>query len=320
MHYGSIGLGIQSTAMALKSINGEIEPRPEAFIFADTGWERDGTYQNLELMKERAADAGIPFFVVSNGNIREDALHPTRRSPSLPYRTLGGRIITVAEQREKLIKTIEKQMKEENLLLFNQEELKNEAKAFDKAVKEGKITDYFHKGRDGIVSRQCTYDYKIAPTLRKIKEHAPIKPTKSNQATLWIGFSIDEVQRMSPPKVQYLKHRFPLIELKMDRAACERYLIENDYPVPCRSSCIGCPFHADHEWQQLSMSERLDVEDFERRINEIGIKRKNKPSIARNRIRLHPSLELIENRPYEKNKNQMEMDIKDQTCGAGCFL
>ena len=106
MIFGSIGLGVQSTAMALMAIQGFITPRPTAFIFADTHWERDGTYENLTLLKQRAEKANIPFYVVSSGNIREDALNPHKRSASLPYYIKGGRIITVDEQYENLIKNL----------------------------------------------------------------------------------------------------------------------------------------------------------------------------------------------------------------------
>lgn len=324
MEFGSIGLGVQSTAMALKAINGEIKPCPEAFIFADTRWERDGTYENLKILKARSQAAGIPFFVVNNGDIRADALHPTKRAPSLPYRIVGGRIITVKEQFETLIKSFEKQAKQETVLSFEKwDEKKQAVKEFWRRVSTGEIQEYFHKGTDGLMLRQCTYDYKIAPTLHKVreigKEHG-IKFSTKNPATLWIGFSIDEVQRMSPPNRKYIKHRFPLIEERISRDMCEKYLIEQGYPVPCRSSCIGCPFHTNEEWRNLSDAEMANVEDFERRVNEIGIKRKNKEPLAIGRIRLHRLLELIETQPYLKNEAQGELDLKDQTCGAGCFL
>ena len=319
-NYASIGLGIQSTAMALAAIKGEIQPCPEAFIFADTKWERQGTYENLKIMQARSIEAGIPFYVVNNGNIRAEALHPTNRSPSLPYRIVGGRVITVKEQYENLIKSFDKRAKERTLPFSDFDEQKEAIKEFFRRVKNGTITDYFHKGKDGLMLRQCTYDYKIAPSLKKIKSVSNPKPSTKNPATLWIGFSIDEVQRMSPPKVKYIRHRFPLIEMRWSRQTCIQYLEDNDYPIPCRSSCVGCPYHNDDELRQLNAAERADIEDFERRVNVIGVKMKNKENLAINRIRLHRSLQPIDTQPYLKNNEQGELDLKDQSCGGGCFL
>lgn len=71
----SLGAGVQSTALLLLSATGVI-PKPDAAIFADTGWEPRGVYDHLDrLEREVAKPAGIPIYRVSNGNIRDDALN-----------------------------------------------------------------------------------------------------------------------------------------------------------------------------------------------------------------------------------------------------
>lgn len=314
---GSIGLGIQSTAMALMAIH-DILPRPDAFIFADTKWERQGTYENLHKLKPLAEKAGIPFYVVNNGNIRADALDPTRSSPSLPYYIKGGRIITVREQYENLIKSFEKKAKNPDLFhTLDFDAKKAEIKTFMKGVRDGHITDYFHKGKEGMMMRQCTYDYKIVPSVKLIRKLC--NPTSKNPATFWIGFSIDEIQRMSPSKIKSIKYQYPLIEHRISRQGCVNFLEKIGYPIPCRSSCIGCPFHDDHEWRNLNLFERLEVEDFESRVNKIGLKRKNKENLAVGRIRLHRSTKTIDTQPYLKDDAQSELDLKSETCGGSCF-
>ena len=82
--------GIQSTTLFYAAIFGEI-PRPDCAIFADTGWERKSTYQTLDRLKEIAEDENLPFHVVSNGNIRVQAIESgNSESDYGDYRDAGG--------------------------------------------------------------------------------------------------------------------------------------------------------------------------------------------------------------------------------------
>jgi 3'-phosphoadenosine 5'-phosphosulfate sulfotransferase (PAPS reductase)/FAD synthetase len=54
---------------------GEVKPA-DHIIFADTGWEPQSVYDHLDKLKVLIDNAGIPFHMVSAGNIREDALTP----------------------------------------------------------------------------------------------------------------------------------------------------------------------------------------------------------------------------------------------------
>ena len=63
--YLSLGAGVQSTALYLMAATGEIEPRPDVAIFADTTHESEATYEHLERIKEwQAAENGPPIEVV----------------------------------------------------------------------------------------------------------------------------------------------------------------------------------------------------------------------------------------------------------------
>lgn len=46
-------------------------------------------------------------------------------------------------------------------------------------------------------------------------------------------------------------NRWPLIERRMTRQDCLRWLGSHDYPTPPKSSCIGCPYHSDAMWRRL---------------------------------------------------------------------
>lgn len=79
----SLGAGVQSSTLLRMCIAGDIEPVQHA-VFADTGWEPRAVYAHLETLRVEAEAAGIGFHVVSNGNLREDALDPNHRFASMP--------------------------------------------------------------------------------------------------------------------------------------------------------------------------------------------------------------------------------------------
>lgn len=79
----SFGAGVQSSTLLRMMIAGEIEPATHA-VFSDTGWEPRAVYNHLEVMKAEAEAAGIQFHIVQNGNIRTDALDPSKRFASMP--------------------------------------------------------------------------------------------------------------------------------------------------------------------------------------------------------------------------------------------
>jgi hypothetical protein len=80
----SLGAGVQSSTVLLLAAEGRL-PKPDAAIFANTGWEPRKVYQHLErLTRDIAEPAGIPVYEVTAGNIRNDALDPDHRFASMP--------------------------------------------------------------------------------------------------------------------------------------------------------------------------------------------------------------------------------------------
>lgn len=116
----------------------------------------------------------------------------------------------------------------------------------------------FVRGPDGkaggMVNRSCTRDHKIVPIIRKVRELvgltrkvAPKQPIVEQ----WIGISTDELQRLKDSREKFIHHRWPLIELRMSRSDCLRWMADRQYPTPQKSACIGCPFHSNAEWRQI---------------------------------------------------------------------
>lgn len=101
-------------------------------------------------------------------------------------------------------------------------------------------------GNGGLIMRQCTNDYKIAPLrkyLQSIRNESKIR--------LWIGVSLDEIERIKDSSVKYIENYYPLIEkqIRIDRII--HWFSENRMREPGKSACLICPFHSDNYWKMF---------------------------------------------------------------------
>jgi hypothetical protein len=103
--------------------------------------------------------------------------------------------------------------------------------------------------QEGLLTRDCTKDYKIAVIQRAVRGIMALEGAK--KVVQWIGISLDESIRMKPSRVQYSEHRWPLIELRMSRHDCLRWMERKGYPKPPRSACVYCPHHSNAEWRRI---------------------------------------------------------------------
>lgn len=215
----SLGVGVQSSTMALMSAKGVL-PKVDCAIFADTGYEPKKVYEYLEWIKTQLP---FPVYTVEKGNIKDDMLN----SISNGTRFLVAPFYT-----------------------------------------KNSIT-----GKKGMVMRQCTNDYKIQPIRKKIRElcnitygkHFP----KDKFVDQWIGISTDEISRMKPARDKYINNVHPLIDLKMSRKDCLKWMSENAFPLPEKSACICCPFHDDKYWYFMKHNrpeEFADAVEFDKKI------------------------------------------------------
>ncbi len=102
--------------------------------------------------------------------------------------------------------------------------------------------------------RQCTKEYKLYPIRDQAKallKWPEGKRIAKGAIECWIGISTDEAARMKPSTVGYIVNRFPLIDARMSRFDCFAWLERRGYPVPPKSSCIGCPYHSDTHWRDM---------------------------------------------------------------------
>ena len=222
----SLGAGVQSSALALMAAHGEITPTPDFAVFADTGAEPTEVYEWLETLIEliNAAPHPFPVHIVKHGDL-EEATTKVQISKG------GGSKPEGAEYIRSVIP------------MFG--EMPN-------------------GDRVGAIGRACTADYKIKPIHKFIKKECKIKRGQKNvTVTEWIGISWDEIQRAKDSRLKFMQKRYPLLESKINRAACIKWMVDKGYATPPRSACYFCPFHDNNEWRRMRDE---DPEHFQKAI------------------------------------------------------
>lgn len=138
-------------------------------------------------------------------------------------------------------------------------------------------------GRPQQLRRQCTANYKIRPIRRALRAlgYGPSKPVEQ-----WIGISLDEYQRARTSDVRYVRNAYPLIDARLTREDCARWLSERGYERPQKSTCIGCPFRTNAEFRALSATEWADAVAFDEQIRERRTKRGQPVYVHRNAMPL----------------------------------
>ena len=133
---------------------------------------------------------------------------------------------------------------------------------------------------EGRLWRQCTYDYKVVPVHKYIRQELlGLKPRQHAPKTCvvdqWMGISYDEISRVKPSKHKFMRHIFPLIGIpfamldkEWKRSDCIAWIQDNYNIDPPRSACIGCPYHNNDEWRRIKADPELwaDAVQFDKDI------------------------------------------------------
>lgn len=170
----------------------------------------------------------------------------------------------------------------------------------------------------GILRRQCTRDYKIEPIHKKIRELMNIGWRRHAKASarVWVGISVDEIQRMKPSRYHYETKVFPLIEMNWRRSDCLNYLREIGMSDVGKSSCIFCPYKSNREFLRMQTEEPEEwarVVEIDRQIRlvdltEAGVK--STPYIHRSCVPIDEA---------ELGQNQLDLvDMFDNECEGLC--
>ena len=117
---------------------------------------------------------------------------------------------------------------------------------------------------------------------------------------------------MKPSQELFETARWPLIEMGWHREQCKRYLESHGIPVPVKSSCIGCPYHADRHWLEMkrhSPEEFADVVAFDKQLRAEQLL----PSVRGDPF-LHRSMVPLD----EVYLNEDQMDLFAEECSGYC--
>lgn len=142
----------------------------------------------------------------------------------------------------------------------------------------------FYLSAGGVLRRHCTEHYKIRPIRQYL---TPLR--KGNNIFLWIGISMDEIERMKNSSVFYITHKFPLIEKKIHIQSIRNFFSVSEFPEPGKSACYFCPFHSHNYWRILSKNFPTEFKracDFDNAI-------RNYPNLS-SKAYLHSSLKPLD--------------------------
>lgn len=289
----SLGAGVQSTTMALMAARGALTPMPDCAIFADTGWEPQHVYDHLDWLRSGNV-LPFPVHIISKANLRDDLMRgardPRHRFAAVPFFTHehrpAGASVPVLDEEERIVG---------HRVLTRAE-------------------DHYGIGR-----RQCTYEYKIQPIARHLRSmlgYGSRDRIPAGAVEVWIGISMDEVFRIKPARVNWQSSRWPLIEERMTRQDCLSWLAKQGYPLPPKSSCIGCPYHSDAHWRVMRDDAPEEWEDavrMDRLIRNTGTQRGQ-----RARQYLHRSCQPLDEVDLDAALNRDQLDLMLDECEGMC--
>ena len=296
-HILNLGAGVQSTALYLMFLNGEMEETLDYAVFADT--------QDEPGAEERRRGLPDPVESVYAHLDWMDTLN----GPPILRRTKGWLSADL--------------MRGENSTGQRFATIPAFTAAYDGARTHGQVR------------RQCTYEYKVAVIEQSIRRDIiGLKPRqrvpRDSVVYQYIGISWDERTRAFDIQRRFLENgqekaqwkvRFPLLEMNgpnvpgWTRTDCQRYLEETVPHKVYGSACIHCPYHDDATWGEV-----LAMPASGERLIQID-KALRTPGIVVNRGLNHKLYLHVACRPID----QIEFRHEKQTgfifeCEGGCGL
>ena len=227
----SMGGGQDSTAILYKLLYDKMfrqkyAPGDLIVVMSDTGNEHPETEENVSKLMKKCKQHNIPFFLLDN------------MSSDFPENWRGG------------------------LISFYTRKTAIGSKAYPKSCTDNLKIRPIYNWLDGYVYHK----YGLEKRGRKaaIKEFAE----KYGKIDVLIGIAKGEEKRASTNESSphlwmrnSINKVYPLIDLKMDRQACQDYIRETGNEVPPPSNCILCPFLSKQEllYMRRKMPEWFDT-------------------------------------------------------------
>jgi hypothetical protein len=218
LHILSLGAGVQSTALYLMFMRGEILPQIDCAIFADTQDEPAAVYRHLEWLKS----LGGPEIVVRTAGCLSSDLEYGRRPQGAGNARCAAIPAFTTKDGGKTVGRTKRQC----------------SKEYKTEVIERTI-------RREIVGLEYRQRFPIKTT--HVHQYLGISLDEAGRS-LRIAKNFRENTKWATP-------HFPLIEKQWTRADCLTYLADKVPHQTPRSSCVFCPNHTDAEWYMLRESD-----------------------------------------------------------------
>lgn len=102
-------------------------------------------------------------------------------------------------------------------------------------------------GKRARLRTYCNQRWKVSPIKRFIRSLG------ARRATSWIGISADEKHRTRQPHQQWLRNRYPLVEMGISTDKCRELTKQVGWSPAPRTACVICPLQAQAEWRQMAL-------------------------------------------------------------------
>lgn len=303
----SYSAGVQSHCLLEMVLRGHLE-RPRHFFVAnaDPGMEDERSYAFVAKARARCQEAGIEFLTATT-----------------PRLNLYQQLILMGHGRDNLAKLGANY----DGVAWPPEWSTEQREAWLKRTRmdhPAYFTRNRETGKKGMLNQKCTREFKIRPMRRVVRDylrrHFPTQKRPLPRVDTWIGFAADEAHRIKPKHERpnfYIRSRYPLLEMGMDRAKVEGYYLKHNIEKPPRSVCVACFanglahfedmfFHRPDDWEKA-----VAVDDAIRDLTRVGV---------RDECFVSATLVPLRDLP-DKNFLKGTKEGKEHRCNNGvCFL
>lgn len=268
----SLGAGIQSSTLLLMSIKGEL-PMLDAWVFSDTQYEPKAVYTHLKWLQKLSDKAGIKGYIVTAGNLREDALEFRQHRKSSDGKRYASIPFFIKNEDESMGK-LPRQCTKEYKIIPVEKVLRREIMGLEHgetAPKTPQIEQWFGISCD---------------EMQRAKPPGIWKNPRRKKTDIQVDLFGDDWKIKVAKKwhaANWKTHVYPLLDCRllpnrkseplgylpypMSREDCVAWLkkVHPKRKFP-RSACVCCPFRTNEEWLDMKDNrpeEFADVVEFD---------------------------------------------------------
>lgn len=110
------------------------------------------------------------------------------------------------------------------------------------------VTKKNAKGQHAKLSTFCSSEWKTLV----VRRHIGGFKANPNGVRMWLGMSLDELERLKHSSVDWIENYWPLcFDVKMTRGECAQLVRDYGMPEPIKSRCKMCPNQNDDGWLEV---------------------------------------------------------------------